>query len=520
MATIAFDVTAETKAMVQKIQQLETQVGRLQGKLSETGKGGASSFGKTADSVTRLIGTMVGVAGVTGAVMQVVSSVKNAYRQMLEEHQKFVNKTKETSGSMAAYLFNAQMSGFLGGDKKALDAFAKKAAAGAGVELKDMYAILTEAVSAGGDASPAAIKSAAILAGSAQRIGLGQGAELAGGALDVRSITGMDDATKNMAFLASVGAASRATTLQSQLQLLPGMQALKLSGDSAEQAGELAAALNIAMKDAEGSKTKTALINMATRLEREALAPTEGVDPRTGKRSLKWGKLEGESTTERLSNLQAIYADADKQTREDILERFGRHKDLAAVLPAILGGEGWWSETMTSTQGKITAPGSETAGGRWGQYWQSMSSDREGVVSAAAFGRSAVEDDKVIGREREVAKTEARNLVQQWQKQQGFMGTLGVMAENVMGFGQMGLAGSYQPEYWARRLEESTPDEKKDTERYKILMASLLDLQRQHDIQLLKEAGLGGLSSAIDRMSNAAERLADAQSRRSSQDVD
>jgi hypothetical protein len=520
MATIAFDVTAETKAMVTKIQQLEGQVGRLQQRMRDGGTAGATSFGKAADSVTRLIGTMVGVAGVTGAVMQIVSSVKQAYRQMLEEHQKFVNKTKETSGSMAAYLYNAQMSGFLGGDKGALDKFAKEVAGGAGIELKDAYAILTEAVSAAGDATPEAVKSAAILAGRAQRIGLGPGAELAGGALDVRSITGMDDATKNMAFLASVGAASRATTLQSQLQLLPGMQALRLSGDTAEQAGELAAALNIAMKDAEGSKTKTALVNMATRLEREALAPTEGIDPRTGKRSMKWGKLEGESTTERLANLQELYAGADRDTREQILKRFGRHKDLAAVLPAILGGADWWEGTMAGTREKITAPGSEAAGGRWGQYWQSMGSEREGVVSAAAFGRAAVEDDKVLDREREVAKTEARNLVQQWQRQQGFMGTLGVLAESTMSWGQRGLKGSWQPEYWMRQLDATTPEEKKDTDRYRTLMASLQDLQKQHTVAMLKEAGMDQLASSIDRMSSAAERLADASARRSSQDVD
>jgi len=520
MPTIAFDVTAETKAMVRKIQQLEGHVGRLQQRLRGTGTKGATGFQKTTGAIRNMTAAMVGAQGITGAVMRVVGTVKEAYAEMLAEHRKFLGNIEKTSDAKAKFLYNAMMGGMFGGDKNRLQKWAEGAASEAGVGLPEMYEILSTAVSAGGDASPDAIRNAAVLAGRGQRAGLGPGSTLVGAALDLREITGKDDATANMAFASQIGAASRATTLEAQMQLVRGLQALKLSGDTAESAGEMAAAINMMMKDEEGAKSATAIVNLATRLKQLDLAPTETVDARTGKRKTEWGALAGESTAERLRNLQTIYGGADEDTQKAILKRIGGRAAFKPALEAMLGDTDWWQDTLATMQQKIQAPGAPAAGERWGQYWQAMGTGGEGLTSTVRTARAALEKDATLGRGREATKAAAMELAQGWMKQQGFWTGMEAKAESVLSFGQRGIRGFDQPEYWRRMVERTTPEDRKGTEAYRELIASFQDLQKQYTVATLKEAGMDRLAGSIDRMTAAAEKLAASTGRRTSQDVD
>jgi len=515
MATIAFDVTAETKAMVAQIQKLEAKVTRLQGRLSGAGNKGAGAFGKAGKAVENLTGQLVGAAGVTGAVLAVVNTVKGAYRDMLENHRRFLRNIEKTADAKGRFLWN-----FGGAKEKAqAEKLAERVASRAGITLPRSYDILSAAYSSG--ARGKALESSAAMAGRLERIGVGEGTELVKAAVNLEKITGKGDAMANFAFLRQVGKSANLTDIRAQLNLMTALGAGAASGERPEEIAELTSAVTqmMAGADPEGRISGTGVANLIKRLQQTEIIAEQSVDRATGKTKETLRRARGTTTMERLADLQAAYAAADESGKADILKRLGGEAKMSGPLRNILGRTAQYQKYLGAAQQDITAPGGAAAMGAFREFLGAFGTGGEGITGAARRGRAALETGETLGQERVAAQAAARDLAERYLKGQGFLGGVEARSEAFLS-NALGQRARQQPEYFRRLIERNTPEDKRDSTQFRELMASMQDLQAKYTAATLKEAGLDRLAGSIDRMSSAAERLADAATKSPSQDVD
>jgi hypothetical protein len=515
MATpITFDLDATNKGMYEKILQLERQVSKLQGELGNTGARGAKAFGEIQQSAVGLFASIVGANGITGAIQSLIGAVKNAYAEMQEQHRKFLQNIGTTSDAKARFLYNAVN---LPGGKAAAERLAQDVASASGAKLPQVYDILATGISAGGTGET--LRSAAVTAAQLEQRGIGKGSELVGSALDLANITGQSNAQANFAFLRQIGASARVVSLEAQQNLLPGLTAGKLAGDSAERTGELAAAMNMAMKDTEGNKTATAMIELITTLKRDAIVPTTVVDPATGKKKTKFTKVAGETTSERIANLQEMLPGMSRDEQDTLFAKIGGRAAMKPVVEMMLRNTPEWKQIMGTMEQKIQAPGSAGAMEQFGQFMTDTGTGAEAVTQASRRAAAAVEKGGTLGRERQALKAAAAESGKEWIAQQGMGGILENKAaasmdviSQILTLGLTNLLPGgvgKDVETYRRRVEAQTSDKAKGTEAYQEMMASLTAMQQARDVAVLKEAGLGDLASTLEKLNVTLDNMAD-----------
>ncbi|QDT95555.1 hypothetical protein [Gimesia aquarii] len=133
------------------------------------------------------------------------------------------------------------------------------------------------------------------------------GRTLAARALDLSNAFGIDDMKANVGFLQNIQQVARLTSLEKVgANLLPGIISVTQQGDTPEQAAELGVTLTKLMTDAEGRLTRTALINMSSRLA-DFVPSTKGKDKR-GKFDIPEAQVtafdQAKTTTERVAVMQ------------------------------------------------------------------------------------------------------------------------------------------------------------------------------------------------------------------------
>jgi len=518
MPTIAFDVTADTKAMVRKIQQLEGHVGRLRNRLKGTGNKGAASFSKAGTEIKNMVGTLVGVAGVSGAVMRVVDTVKNAYKTMLDEHRKFMGNIEKTAAAKGRFLWN------FGGveEKQRAEELAGRVASGAGIGLDRAYDILSTAYSSG--ARGKTLEESSTFAGVLERLGIGQGGEMVKAAVNLEKITGVKETERNFGFLREVGKAASLTDLHSQLNLMAAMSAGTAAGDTPEEIAELTAAVShlMAGADPEGRITATTVANLVKVLRQKELVPTAGGG---------WRRAEGKSTMALLADLQGAFAGTSEARQADIMQRLGGEGKATGALRHMVSKSPVYSKYMEQTQAEITSPTAPEGLANLRSFIKSFESGAERLVHARKRAQTAIETGGTIGREPEAARTAARDLGLQWAKQQGFQGAWMSATANMA----YGWNDAVSPEQYLNLARNLTPDEQRKSTPWKQFESSMLEIiavYREADrntAAAYKELNAAGErmakaaeqnTAAAQRIAHAAEVLASSRGQRASQDID
>lgn len=412
---IRFTFSAEGKHLDAELTKLEKQVDRLQDKIAHSGKSGRDAFSGIGKEMTGVVQGLIGPASVSGAVLALVGTVKSAYAEMKEEHRGFMRTLESESEAKARFLYNASQ--FAGG-KVGAEAFAARASASSGVGKARIYDIGATAFSAAGGMDQATVESAIATAAMMERTGLGKGDQLVGSALDLAKATGRKDAASNFGFGKQVGASARTVTLEAQMNLTPGILAGVQAGATPEQSGELVAALSNVGTDAEGSETSTAMTRLMQALKSDELVPGKGK---------KWGRLKGTTPTERIAELQGVWAKANVAQKAEIQTKIGGRGRMVPAMEEMFGNTPLWQETLGAMQQKIGAPGSPESMAEWNRFGVDMSTGQEGVVGgkkrmdtllAGAAGAH-------IG---EAADTTARDAYMAKMRQQGMAGQMGATA--------------------------------------------------------------------------------------------
>jgi hypothetical protein len=357
MPPVIFNVTTKNeKAILDALRKTEARADSVERKLEKVGGKGKQAFGGLSSEIKNVAQTLIGPVGLAGAVTAVVGELKRAYDLMIRNKELAREKHLTIGQSRAAALLNMP-SDFKGG-ASALDAMVERIADKSKNERAKIYQGMSSALSAKGSASDAEFEDAMTLASKVEAATEGQvqSGPLVGSLLDLRKGTGIGDAKTNLGWLRQAGAASRITTLEGQLRMAPGISAAVARGDTAENAMEIQAAISQIISDATGEKTSSGFINLVKDLAMEDISPVKTINRKTGKKKTEWKRLQGANTTERIEELQKIYAEADEDTRAAIEKKIGGRAGMSPFITAMLKDTELFKETMSATQRQVNAP--------------------------------------------------------------------------------------------------------------------------------------------------------------------
>jgi len=235
---------------------------QAKGELDGAGRAGDKAFGPNALSMVRSFASALGMTGgVAGAVML----IRNEYQTMLDTMQ----RAKEASMPLADAQIKALRN--LGAtSEKERDRFTDALtalSAETGVPERDLYLRASSALSARGalsvDTALGAVRESARLVPESAE----EGTAVAGAALDLAKITGVEDAKKNIGLLMAIGQTARITQVGPLAEnVAPAVTGLTARGGTAREAGAIFSALTGGMADPTGRRSATAAITLGEEL--------------------------------------------------------------------------------------------------------------------------------------------------------------------------------------------------------------------------------------------------------------
>lgn len=284
MAGIHLTFTGDDKDVAAVLARQERQIASLKEKLGQLGreseKVGRQQEGMLTSGVQKLAGMAAGWVSVSSA-LQLANAELRAH---IELQDRASSTQTQAANTQIKFLRNLGM--VSGGERQAAIDRIGQISQRTGVTQRDLNLAASTAVSARGDLSIGQSLDAVEMAARIAPEDVGELTSVAGGLLDISSLTKTADMRHNAGFMTSLAAQARVTNLQSVSQnLVPGAIGVAARGGSAEEAAALVATLTSGMKDATGAMSGTAAIQLANQLA--TFTPAKG-----------------ESTAERLRHLQ------------------------------------------------------------------------------------------------------------------------------------------------------------------------------------------------------------------------
>ncbi len=307
---------------------------------------------------------LVGISSAVGGIVAVAAILRREW-----ENLKQVQTTAAAASiSMAQARGGAVVNlppGFSAAD---LDKFVSATSVATGVKERELYVMAQTALSAKGGVSQAgffdAMRTAATLSA---KTGLPSNV-LVGGALDLATITGMENAAANIGWMRQMGSQARTTDLSKQMRnLLPAIQSTMQFGETPESGAEWAVLINSFIKDEPGEMTRTGLINLSERLAKRKVVPGAGGGggPFGGGGKAGFGLVPEKFTNleQRLTFLSEIYKKADRKMQGEMLEKIGGEGLMRGFTAAALSGDPQVWERLKSVKSAISAPGPASEAG-------------------------------------------------------------------------------------------------------------------------------------------------------------
>ncbi len=389
MPNVEFTLTsADERKILEALKRVERENEKLKEQFAKTGKAGKSAFDGVAGEMKTFVTSLIGPIGVASALMKVTDIMKQAYEIAMKNKQ-IAADTMTNIGTARANAAVNLPSDFTGGIQ-ALDAMMERVAQKSRLPLAQVYSAAGPGLSAKGSANMAQFEEAMTLAATVQAGsgGATQAGPLSGSILDLVKATGVSSAKANFGWLRQAGSAARMTSLEAQLRMVPGLAMGIKTGDTAEQAMELQAAISQVIVDPTGEKTETGFKNLVSELADKKLAPGYTVDPRTGRKKEAFGILEGSNTMERIASLQKIYAGASPELRRNITEKIGGRAGMKGFITAMLENSDLYKTAISSAQSQIGAP-DMSATSQADEFLGNMFSEKYGKVLSAELTSKA-----------------------------------------------------------------------------------------------------------------------------------
>ncbi|MFA5658662.1 MAG: hypothetical protein WC900_05200 [Oscillospiraceae bacterium] len=394
MPNVEFILSGKEDArLVDQLNKMERTIQNIQGKLDHTGKTGSKAFGDIDGELKKVVGSMMGPVGLAGAVAAVVSQLKSAYDLMIQNRQ-LANQTQigvaEARNTASINLPNT----FQGG-QAAYHSIIADVAKKTGMPLAQVYTAAGPALSAKGSASSEEFKNALNI-GSNLQIGTGgaiNAGNIATSLLIAQGATGSKNAMANLGWIKQAGASALINTFEGQLRMLPPVSTAmtKEIGDTGEQAMELQATVSKIIGDTKGERTATGYTNLITDLKEKELVPYYKTAS-SGKKEMKFKRLEGKNTYERIANLQKTYKSATEKEKIAMIKQFGGEAGMKAFIYEMFGNTEKLQSELATSKAEIGLPDA-TSEAQGKKFLEGLYSDTSGqVLKSDIQTKQAVEE--------------------------------------------------------------------------------------------------------------------------------
>lgn len=264
---------AEMARMEKRMRKLEDQAKRANQSSRRSSQQSVAGIRSMSSALARFTsGAAIAAAGVE-TIRDSLESTRRVAREAAEEQNRF-------AGSLRRTLINFAPDRAVR-SPQALEAILRQIAEETGTDVNLVASGFSGAASARGaltnrQALEAVRLSAALAPGDAEIL-----REFPQRLLDIQKITGADTGAA-AGFLRQIQGAARITQLQQVGQTAPGtIRILTQTGDTAEQAAEMFAAMTSLLDDARGERTATGLASLATQLQK--FAPLQGIQGTTAR---------------------------------------------------------------------------------------------------------------------------------------------------------------------------------------------------------------------------------------------
>lgn len=309
---VQLDWVSNDRDLLKSIVMQQKVITKNQLALAKMGNTGSRSFkriqrdaNQSTNQLMKFNTSMIGIGTVVGGILTVG-------RQINAEHKDLMRRNRESQ--VSSRTFGEQMRltriAFTEDDtlkNKDLEQVTQQVSKNTQTDANIIGDAMTDAFSAKGALTNQDAVNAIEAAFSLLPNNLDSGKTLASRAMDISNATGEKDMKAIVGFLQNIQNTARITTLEKVgRNLVPAINALKASGDTPEQAAEVVVTLTKLMSDAKGELSKTASINLATRLG-NFVPDRKGKDKR-GDFQIPQSQIDSfeaaKSTTERIDVLQ------------------------------------------------------------------------------------------------------------------------------------------------------------------------------------------------------------------------
>lgn len=262
---VTLKVGGDNKEAIKVVEQLQKRVEQLEAqnrKLNQESKKGAD------DSTRGWNAAANGAANAIAAYVSLQAAIQVVNRSLQDKidlENKSAQAQTRVADSQRGFLINLGL--VSKAEQEAANARIQQISKATGASVGSLYASAGAAVSARGDLSINQALDAVAVAARVQPRNAGEQTAVAGGLLDLATLTGSADAKVNLGILAGVGSQARITNLQALSQnLVPGAINVASRGGTPQEALALVSTITSQLKDATGATSATAGIQLANQL--------------------------------------------------------------------------------------------------------------------------------------------------------------------------------------------------------------------------------------------------------------
>jgi hypothetical protein len=333
--TVQMKFAGDSKSAEAAISKLEKQYDKLEAKMRKAGqtskKTGDATGGMNAN-LRRAVSSIATYVSMAGVAAKVVEGIKGDWQKIVDLQSRSAQAQITSGGTLRKLLVNFAPDKTL--SRAQVAPAYEKISKETGADVNALYAAGEAAHSAKGSRTNRDVLNAVEVAA---RINPGDPDTIrvmSARLLDLQKIQERLTARGGAGFLTQVGGAARVTALPKLGKtLVPAALALRKSGDTLEQAGELYATVTQLTGDEEGDQAKTALISLAKQLREY--------------KGFK-GRKDATSTTARIGILQK-----DPRLRAEFLKKATFEVGTEAGVRALVSGDADAMKALRASQAAI-----------------------------------------------------------------------------------------------------------------------------------------------------------------------
>lgn len=405
---VVFNITTQgEKNLYNALQQAQQKADALQDKLDKAGKNGSDAFQGISKEITAVAGKLIGPMSIAAGVGAIVKAFSDEIAKAKEVAKEALNLHVSLAQAQANAFINVPMD-FRGG-RQGVESMVNRVSEKYKISAEDVWKNM-QGLSAKGGLSESQYEDVLGLTTDLRRkTGQGLDAELSGRVMDVMKASNVS-AMQGLGVILQAGQASRMENLTGQARMIPGLEVGKAFGDSYERSLEMQAAISQMITDKAGEQTASGYKNLVKDLAIGEILPYYKTNMFSGKKEMKFKRLSGANTDERIAEIQKAYAAANDDEKAEIVKKIGGEASMLPFIMGMLENSSSYQGNLKTAESQITAPASPETLKTAQTFLKNISGTTSAQIAQSQYERQAAVEAYKEKNSSLAIDAEARNI--------------------------------------------------------------------------------------------------------------